>query len=127
MDPIGLALENFDGVGAWRTVDSGFAIDPSSKMVDGTPLEGPSSLRKALLSRPEAVVGTMMQKLLMYGVGRETKYTDMPVVRAIMHGAEKNGYKFSDLVLGVVRSDAFQMRVKENPPSTVASARRPEQ
>jgi hypothetical protein len=91
-------------------------------MVDGTPLDGPSSLRKALLSRPEAVVGTMTQKLLMYGIGRETKYNDMPVVRAIMRGAEPNRYKFSDLVLGVVRSAPFQMRVKENSPSSVASA-----
>jgi hypothetical protein len=84
-------------------------------------------LRKALLSRPEAVVGTMTQKLLMYGIGRETKYNDMPVVRAIMRGAEPNRYKFSDLVLGVVRSAPFQMRVKENSPSAVASSRRPEQ
>jgi mono/diheme cytochrome c family protein len=127
MDPIGLALENFDGTGQWRTVDSGFSIDPSSQLVDGTPLDGPSSLRKALLSRPEAVVGTMTQKLLMYGIGRETKYNDMPVVRAIMRGAEPNRYKFSDLVLGVVRSAPFQMRVKENAPSSVADARRPEQ
>jgi mono/diheme cytochrome c family protein len=113
MDPIGLALENFDGTGQWRTTDSGFPIDPSSQMVDGTPLDGPSSLRKALLSRPEAVVGTMTQKLLMYGIGRETKYNDMPVVRAIMRAAEPNRYKFSDLVLGVVRSAPFQMRVRE--------------
>jgi hypothetical protein len=127
MDPIGLALENFDGTGQWRTIDSGFPIDPSSQMVDGTPLDGPSSLRKALLSRPEAVVGTMTQKLLMYGIGRETKYPDMPVVRAIMRAAEPNRYKFSDLVLGVVRSAPFQMRVKENSPNTVASTRRPEQ
>jgi uncharacterized protein DUF1585 len=63
----------------------------------------------------------MTQKLLMYGIGRETKYNDMPVVRAIMRGAEPNRYKFSDLVLGVVRSAPFQMRVKENSPSTVAS------
>jgi hypothetical protein len=114
MDPIGLALENFDGTGQWRTMDSGFPIDPSSQMVDGTPLDGPSSLRKALLSRPEAVVSTMTQKLLMYGIGRETKYNDMPVVRAIMRAAEPNRYKFSDLILGVVRSAPFQMRVKEN-------------
>jgi hypothetical protein len=113
MDPIGLALENFDGTGHWRSTDSGFSIDPSSQMVDGTPLDGPSSLRKALLSRSEAVVGTMTQKLLMYGIGRETKYNDMPVVRAIMRGAEPNRYKFSDLVLGVVRSAPFQMRVKQ--------------
>jgi hypothetical protein len=123
MDPIGLALENFDGTGQWRTMDSGFSIDPSSQLVDGTILDGPSSLRKALLSRPEAVVGTMTQKLLMYGIGRETKYNDMPVVRAIMRGAEPNRYKFSDLILGVVRSAPFQMRVKENSSNSEARAR----
>src|SRR5437764_13985475 len=83
MDPIGLALENFDGTGQWRTSDSGFTIDPSSQMVDGTPLDGPSTLRKALLSRPETVVGTMTQKLLMYGIGRQAQYYGVHVVRAI--------------------------------------------
>ncbi|HEY7391327.1 MAG TPA: DUF1592 domain-containing protein, partial [Bryobacteraceae bacterium] len=112
MDPIGLALENFDGVGRWRTVDSGFPIDPSGQLVDGTPLTGPASLRNALLSRPEAFVGTMTEKLLMYGVGRETKYYDMPVVRAVMRDAAPGRYRFSDLVLGVVRSAPFQMRIE---------------
>jgi cytochrome c551/c552 len=113
MDPIGLSLENFDGVGRWRTVDSGFPIDASGQLVDGTPLDGPASLRKALLDRPDAFVGTMTEKLLMYGVGRETKYYDMPVVRAIMNDAAANRYRFSDLVLGIVKSAPFQMRMKE--------------
>jgi hypothetical protein len=112
MDPIGLALENFDGVGHWRTVDSGFPIDPSGQLVDGTPVDGPASLRKALLNRPEAFVGTITEKLLMYGVGRETKYYDMPVVRAVMRDAARDRYRFSDLVLGVVQSAPFQMRVE---------------
>jgi hypothetical protein len=112
MDPIGLALENFDGVGRWRTVDSGFPIDPSGQLVDGTPLDGPASLRKALLSRPEAFVGTLTEKLLMYGVGRETKYYDMPVVRAVMRDAASGRYRFSDLVLGIVRSAPFEMRLE---------------
>ncbi|HEY7337156.1 MAG TPA: DUF1592 domain-containing protein [Bryobacteraceae bacterium] len=113
MDPIGLALENFDGVGQWRTMDSGFKIDASGQLVDGTKLDGPASLRNALLNRPEAFVGTMTEKLLMYGVGRETKYYDMPVVRAVMRGAAGSRYRFSDLVLGIVKSEPFQMRVKE--------------
>jgi hypothetical protein len=112
MDPIGLALENFDGVGRWRTVDSGFPIDTSGQLVDGTPLDGPASLRNALLSRPEAFVGTMTEKLLMYGVGRETKYYDMPVVRSVMRNAASGRYRFSDLVLGIVRSAPFEMRVE---------------
>jgi len=122
MDPIGLALENFDGVGAWRTMDSGVKIDASGQLVDGTKLDGPSSLRKALLDRPEAFVGTVTEKLLMYGAGRETKYYDMPAVRSIMHGAAQGGYRFSDLVLGIVNSAPFQMRVKE-PQARAATAR----
>jgi mono/diheme cytochrome c family protein len=114
MDPIGLSLENFDGVGQWRAVDSGFKIDASGQLVDGTKLDGPASLRQALLERPEAFVGTMTNKLLMYGVGRETKYYDMPVVRAVMRGAAGHQYRFSDLVLGIVQSAPFQMRVKED-------------
>ncbi len=113
MDPIGLSLENFDGIGRWRTVDSGFPIDASGQLVDGTPIDGPASLRKALLDRPDAFVGTMTEKLLMYGIGRETKYYDMPVVRAIMHDAAPNRYRFSELVLGIVKSAPFQMRMKE--------------
>ena len=112
MDPIGLSLENFDGVGAWRTADAGIKIDASGQLVDGTPLDGPSSLREALLNRPEAVVGTMTEKLLMYGLGRETKYYDEPVVRAVMRQAAPD-YRFSKLVLGIVKSAPFQMRVKE--------------
>ncbi len=115
MDPIGLALENFDGVGQWRTTDSGSVIDASGQLVDGTRLDGPASLRKALLDRSEAFVGSMTEKLLMYGVGRETRYYDMPVVRAVMRDAARNRYRFSDLVLGIVRSAPFQMRVKEAP------------
>ncbi|HTA46751.1 MAG TPA: DUF1592 domain-containing protein [Bryobacteraceae bacterium] len=113
MDPIGLSLENFDGVGAWRTVDSGFKIDASGQLVDGTPLNGPASLRAALVNRPEAFIGNLTDKLLMYGLGRETKYYDMPVVRGVMHEAAPDRYRFSDLVLGIVKSAPFQMRMKE--------------
>jgi hypothetical protein len=116
MDPIGLSLENFDGVGHWRDMDSGFKVDPSSQLVDGTKVDGPASLRRALLDRPEAFVGTMTEKLLMYAIGRETKYYDMPVVRAIMHHAargDQSNYRMSELVLGVVNSAPFQMRTRE--------------
>jgi hypothetical protein len=111
MDPIGLALENFDAIGRWRTVDEGAAIDASAQLVDGTAVNGPASLRSALLDRHEAFVGSLTEKLLMYGVGRETKYYDMPAVRTIMRGAAKNRYRFSDLILGIVRSSPFQMRM----------------
>jgi hypothetical protein len=94
-------------------MDSGARIDASAQLVDGTLVGGASDLRKALMGRPEAFVGTMTEKLLMYGVGRETKYYDMPVVRGVMRDAARDRYRFSDLVLGIVRSAAFQMRVKE--------------
>jgi hypothetical protein len=111
MDPIGLALENFDGIGQWRTLDAGMPIDASGQLVDGTELHTVADLRQALLSRPQAFVGTFTEKLLMYGVGRETKYYDMPVVRSVMRSAAPNRYRFSDLVLGIVNSAPFQMRV----------------
>ena len=114
MDPIGLSLENFDGVGHWRATDSGLqASTRPASWWTARRIDGPSTLRKALLARPDAFVGTMTEKLLMYGVGRETKYYDMPVVRAVMHECRRaDRYRFSALVLGVVKSAPFQMRVK---------------
>ena len=111
MDPIGLALENFDAIGRWRTSDEGVAIDASAQLVDGTPLDGPATLRKALLNRSDVFVTAMTEKLLMYGMGREIKYYDMPAVRGVMHVAADKRYRFSDLVLGIVKSDPFQMRM----------------
>jgi hypothetical protein len=111
MDPIGLALENFDAIGRWRTMDEGVRIDASAQLVDGTVIDGAAALRKAMLGRSNAFVTSMTEKLLMYGVGRELKYYDMPAVRTVMRGAEKSRYRFSDLVLGIVKSPAFQMRV----------------
>ena len=113
MDPLGLALENFDAVGRWRTDDEGVAIDPSAQLVDGTPISGAASLRQALLGRSDAFVASLTEKLLMYGVGRETTHADMPAVRGIMQGAARQRYRLSDLVLGVVNSVPFQWRVNE--------------
>ena len=112
MDPIGLALENYDAIGRWRSVDEGVMIDASAQLVDGTPINGPASLRKALLARQDTFLASMTEKLMMYGVGRETKYYDMPAVRTVMRDAAKNRYRFSDLVSGVVKSAPFQMKVK---------------
>ena len=111
MDPIGLALENFDAIGRWRTMDEGVRIDASAQLVDGTAIDGAAALRQAMLGRSNAFVTSMTEKLLMYGVGRELKYYDMPAVRTVMRDAEKSRYRFSDLVLGIVKSPAFQMRV----------------
>jgi hypothetical protein len=115
MDPIGLALENFDAIGRWRTTDEDVAIDASGQLVDGTPIDGPAGLRKAMLGRSDAFITSMTGKLLMYGVGRELKYYDMPAVRKVMRDAAKSRYRFSDLVLGIVKSDAFQMKMTMTP------------
>jgi Protein of unknown function (DUF1592)/Protein of unknown function (DUF1588)/Protein of unknown function (DUF1587)/Protein of unknown function (DUF1595)/Protein of unknown function (DUF1585) len=110
MDPIGFALENFDAVGAWRTNDSGFRVDASGKMFDGAKLDGPVSLRQAILNRSDAFIGTFAENLLSYGLGRVTDYHDMPFVRAIEREAARNNNRFSSFVLGVVKSPSFQMR-----------------
>ena len=110
MDPIGLTMENFDAIGRWRLNDSGSPIDPSSEMYDGTKLDGPSSLRQAVLNRSEAFLGTFTENLLSYGVGRVLDYRDMPIVRSIKRDAAKENNRFSSFVLGVVKSEAFRMR-----------------
>ncbi len=116
MDPIGLSLEHFDAIGMWRTHDEGVPIDASAQLVDGTRITGPESLRQALLDRSDAFVASLTEKLLMYGVGRETNYADMPAVRRIMQGAARQGHRLPDLILGVVNSVPFQWRVNELQP-----------
>jgi hypothetical protein len=113
MDPIGLSLENFDGVGRWRTEDSGARIDTAGQLVDGTTLDGVESLRTALLRYPDAFAQTLTEKLMMYATGRATHYYDMPAIRAAARDAAKNGYRFSALVTAIVSSDPFQLRVKK--------------
>ena len=112
MDPIGFSLENFDLVGKWRETDGDTPIDASAEMVDGTPLDGPASLRQAMLDRSDAFVSTAAEKLLTYAMGRATEYYDLPAIRSIAREAAEADYRFSSLVLGVVRSAPFQMRVK---------------
>jgi hypothetical protein len=111
MDPLGFVLENFDAVGAWRTRDGRAPIDASGTFVDGSAIAGPVALRQALLARPQTLVGNLTEKLLIYGLGRGIDHRDMPAVRAIVRDAGNNGYRFSTLVLGIVRSDAFQKRI----------------
>jgi hypothetical protein len=113
MDPIGFALENFDAVGVWRTNDSGFKVDPTGQMYDGAKLNGPASLRQALMGHSDAFLGTFAESLLAYGLGRVIDYRDMPFVRAIEREAAKNDNRFSTFVLGVVKSMPFQMRRAE--------------
>jgi mono/diheme cytochrome c family protein len=110
MDPLGFALENFDGIGEWRVKEPGGAVDPGGQLADGSKVDGPVALRKAILKRPELFVRTVTEKLMTYGLGRGIEYADRPMVRMIASGAAAQDYRFSSVVLGIVRSTPFQMK-----------------
>jgi hypothetical protein len=116
MDPLGFAMENFDAVGSWRTVEAGAPIDASGQFLDGTPLNGVASLRRALVNRPDVFVGTMAEKLLTYALGRGLDYRDMPTVRRIVRGAAAHDYRFSSLILGIATSTPFRESIKPRQP-----------
>ena len=122
MDPLGLALENFDATGKWRDRDryAGVAIDSSGKLPDGTPVNSPDDLRNALLRRPDQFVQTFTEGLLTYATGRKLEPWDMPTVRRIVHAAAPSDYKFSTIVQGIVRSEQFRMRRVPPAAATVA-------
>ena len=122
MDPIGLALENYDQVGKWRTLDNGLPIDASGVMVDGTRINGEADLRKAILSRSDAFVATMIEKLMTFALGRHVTYGDMPAVRRIVRDASAGGERFRDIVLGIVNSEPFQMRTASGPATDILPA-----
>jgi len=111
MDPLGFSLEGFDAVGAWRTKDrfAGTPIDSSDTLIDGTPVNGPDDLRKALASHPDQFVQTFTEKLMTYALGRNMEYYDMPAIRKIVRDAAKDNYRFSSIVMGIVKSTPFQM------------------
>ena len=111
MDPIGFAMENFDAVGAWRTQEPGGPVDPSGELADGTTIRGIVDLRNAILARPDVFVRTMTEKLLTYALGRGVDFGDMPTVRGIVRGAAVKDDRFSALVMGIVTSTPFQMRM----------------
>jgi mono/diheme cytochrome c family protein len=123
MDPIGFALEGFDAVGRAREFDSGERITPSGELMDGTVLDGPLGLRKALLDRSELFARTFTEKLLTYALGRGLDHHDMPVARSIVRRAARHGQLFSTFVLGVVTSAPFQMRTIEPQAATDAADR----
>ena len=115
MDPIGLSLENFDGIGRWRTRTDGFAaLDVTGNLPDGSAYEGVNGLKATLLSRPELFATTVGEKLLAFALGRAVEYYDAPAVRRIVRDAGQHGYRFSSLILGIVRSTPFQMRGMES-------------
>jgi hypothetical protein len=121
MDPIGLALENFDLIGRWRTEENGKALDTTTEMIDGTRIDGPATLRQALLDRGDAVASTIIEKLLSYALGRHLHAHDMAAVRQIAAGARENEYRFSDIVLGIVDSTPFHMNIVEAPGTDVTA------
>ncbi|MFN8582207.1 MAG: DUF1592 domain-containing protein [Gemmatimonadaceae bacterium] len=110
MDPIGLALDNFDVTGRWRIRENGAALDTRGDFYDGTPIGSPAELQAVLLKRPVPLVRTFTQNLMAYALGRRVEYTDMPTVRRIVREAEPSGYRFADFAVGVVKSDAFRAR-----------------
>jgi hypothetical protein len=115
MDPIGLVLESYDGIGRWRTEDNGDPVtgygSPIHVLRDFGPIQGPEDLRNAILSQPERFVRTATEKLMTYALGRALTAADMPTARAIVREAADDEYRFSSLVLGLVSSDVFQMRI----------------
>ena len=111
-EPFGLALENFDAAGAWRTQDEGVPIDATGVLVDGTKVDGVGSLRDVLVRYSDQFVRVVTEKLLTYALGRGVEYEDMPLVRSIVRDSAGGTYRFSSLVLGIVKSPAFQMNMK---------------
>jgi len=115
IDPAGLALENFDAIGGWRTRDGGTRgapVDASGQLIDGTQINGVVELRAALLREPEIFVRTMTEKLMTYALGRGLTATDMPAVRTVVRDSARDQYRFSSVILEIVRSVPFQMRTK---------------
>jgi hypothetical protein len=112
IDPLGFAMENFDAVGQWRDYDGTNEIDASGGLPDGTAVAGVAALRDALVAEPRLFAGTVTEKLLTYALGRGLQYYDMPVVRGILRDAAAEDYRFDSIVLGIVRSVPFGMRMK---------------
>jgi mono/diheme cytochrome c family protein len=113
IDPIGLALENFDVSGAWRIKDNGMPIDAASAFYDGTPLTGPEDLRHVLLKRSTALIRNFTENLATYALGRRLGYADMPMVRSIARDAQAHDYKLSSFVIGIVKSPAFRIKAAD--------------
>lgn len=124
IDPPGFALENFNSVGQWRAAgEDGAPIDAAGVLADGSKVDGPAALRDAILSRPDAFVTALTNRMLTYALGRGLEPSDMPVLRRIVKKAAQNDYRFSSIIIGVVESPLFQMRTKLEPAETVSQTR----
>jgi hypothetical protein len=111
MDPLGFALENFDALGKWRTVADGEKVDASASLSDGTTFEGIAGLRDLLLKHKDDYVRTLTEKLLAYSIGRGIEYYDLPAIRKIARNSAPADYRWSSLILGIVRSNPFSMGI----------------
>ncbi|HUE87035.1 MAG TPA: DUF1592 domain-containing protein [Vicinamibacterales bacterium] len=123
IDPLGLALENFDVTGQWRIKDGGSPIDPSGTLYDGTEINGPAALRQALLKRSDVVLSSFTESLLTYALGRRVEPFDMPTIRKIVNDGAKTDYRMSSFIMGVVNSSAFQMARADALETTEANSR----
>ena len=110
MDPIGLALDSYDVTGRWRIRENGMELDTQGELYDGTPITSPVELNNALVERSIPLVRTFTTNLMAYALGRRVEYFDQTTIRSIVRDAEEDGYRMSAFVLGVVKSDAFQMQ-----------------
>ena len=124
MHPLGFALENFDALGRYRATDGDKPVDPTGVMPDGTRLDGPVTLRQALVADPSQFASTVTERLLTYALGRGVEYYDRPVVRRIVREAAANGYRWSSLILGIVESLPFRNAVVDGPAAERTAERR---
>ena len=125
MDPIGLALDNFDVTAKWRVRENGAPLDTRGDFYDGTPVSTPVELSAALLKRPTPLVRTFTENLLAYALGRRVEYFDQPAIRAITRAAAANDYRMSSFIMGVIKSDAFRLKQAESPSVTETADRGP--
>ena len=125
IDPLGLALENFDVTGVWRIKDNGVAIDPVGDLYDGTKLDGPAALRSALLKHQDVIMLSFTESLMTYALGRRIEHFDMPAIRTIVREAGRNDNRLSSFILGVVKSAAFQMSKGDDALTTTAGVSAP--
>ena len=121
IDPIGLAMDNFDPTGRWRVRESGVPLDTNGKLYDGTPISNLTELENALLKRPVPLARNFAENLLSYAIGRPIEYFDQPTIRAIVKAAETEKFPMQSFITGVVKSDAFQMKRLEPTTEPVTS------
>jgi hypothetical protein len=124
IDPIGLALDNFDVVGRWRIRENGEPLDTKGVFYDGTTIGSPSELAQVLLKRPIPLVRNFTEEMLAYAIGRSIEHYDQPTIRAVVRAAEPADYRMSSLIMGIVKSDPFQMRQVQSTAETGGGAGR---